>query len=523
MTHTQSFLIVLGSLLFTFGLEDVAARQDSASSISATSNASSSNAALLNNEKLSALLPRWRQAMETFKVPGVAVAVVVDDETILLETLGTRDIRTGKPVTPDTPFYLASCTKGFTATAIMQLVEWKQVDLDAPVQTYLPRFELADSDASRTITVRDLLCHGQGLGGGYLSWLEAYTGEITEDRFYHFLKQVRPEGRFRYSNLNYTLAGRIIEAVTGKTWKTILTERIFKPLGMTSTTCYADELYARDDVAMPTEFLDGRITVTATRKTDRTMHAAGGNAASIHDIVKWMRFQLGTSSHDEVLTRESVHLMHRLHAKQQRELSVPGQVRTGYGFGWNLGTYKGMSLLEHGGGFAGTSVAVTLVPDRKTGIAVLCNAGAPIPPYFTADVLDLMVGETPGDALQKRRERFARWSAEQDRRRKEARAVKDEAIQSRAALMKYRGRYEHEHWGSVRLSAVGDGLSCFMGVLPLTPQVFKDHRFYATTDTGTEFFGRFELDDNGRPAALLLGIVSDDEFERFERVSAGTE
>jgi CubicO group peptidase (beta-lactamase class C family) len=157
---------------------------------------------------LRGLRERWTEAMRALRVPGLAVVVVRGDEVTHLDALGVRDPAGPKPVTPDTYFYIASCTKPYVAAAAVRLAEAGKLDLDAPVQRYLPRFQLADADAAQKLTVRDLLTHRPGLNTFPVVFLDAFTGEITEDRYYHFLKLARPGGQVAYSNIHFTLAGR---------------------------------------------------------------------------------------------------------------------------------------------------------------------------------------------------------------------------------------------------------------------------------------------------------------------------
>lgn len=176
-------------------------------------------------EEFAPLRARWLRAMEKLDVPGVSIAAVRDGEIVYLDALGVRDDR-GRPVTTETGFYIASATKPFVAMAVLTLAQQGKVDLDAAVKTYLPRFQLADDTATREVTVRDLLCHRRGLNNGAIVFLDAYTGEITEDRYYHFLAEVSA-GDVAYTNVNFTLAGKVVEAVTGKNWQDYLKEAIF--------------------------------------------------------------------------------------------------------------------------------------------------------------------------------------------------------------------------------------------------------------------------------------------------------
>ncbi len=194
---------------------------------------------------------RWQAAVDELKIPGVAIVVVKGDQVLLLDALGVCDADGKQRVTPNSPFYLASVTKSFTALGVAILVEDGKVKLDEPVQTYLPRFTLYDPQQAAAMTVRDLLSHRKGINSIPISLAEAYFGNINDDRYYKWLATVRPLNKYSYSNLHYTLAGRIIEAVTGQSWKDFLADRVFARLEMQNATCYASKLYANPLAAWP--------------------------------------------------------------------------------------------------------------------------------------------------------------------------------------------------------------------------------------------------------------------------------
>lgn len=212
---------------------------------------------------------RLVEIMEKLHVPGVAVAVVRGDKTIYVDAVGERDVDEHLPVTPDSIFYIASITKTFVATAIVSLIDEGKIELDAPVKRYLPRFELADPEATKSITIKDLLTHAKGIDCDAVVWLDAYTGEITEDRFYHWLSQATPKSSHEYTNVHFTLLGRVVESVTGKSWKDFLDERVFKPAGMTRSTCYASKMYGQSDAGIPAKRTGDGYASSPFRKTMR--------------------------------------------------------------------------------------------------------------------------------------------------------------------------------------------------------------------------------------------------------------
>jgi CubicO group peptidase (beta-lactamase class C family) len=351
------------------------------------------------------------------------------------------------------------------------LVDEGKVDLDAKVSRYLPRFRLATEEATDAITVRSLLTHEHGLNSFPIVYLDAFTGEITEDRFYRFLAEVEPRGQVAYSNLHFTLVGRIIEAVSGKPWRVFLEERIFAPAGMTRTTGFADQMYAREDVAFPTLYRDGEHVFCPVRKTDRTMHAAGGLGTSARDGARWLLLNLqgGTIGGKRLLSEKRARDMQVLHARNE---SAIGQVaRDGYGLAWAVGTWEGRRALEHGGGYAASSARFTFLPDDGIGVVVLVNGDGPAGSFadqITGDVLAAFTGVEVEDGLPGliRVERRQRPRRERSLPRGTNPAEEEGGLSlGREA---YAGTYAHDDWGTVTLTVEDGRLTGRAGDLPVT-------------------------------------------------------
>jgi CubicO group peptidase (beta-lactamase class C family) len=177
------------------------------------------------------------QHMRRLNIPGVSLAIVEGDQIVHLRGFGQARPG-GEAPSPQTPFVLGSTTKSFTALAVMQLVEAGKIDLDAPVQRYLPWFRVADPQASAHMTVRHLLYQTSGLPGLpgviVLADLDGRPGAAERQaRALSTLKLSRPAGAaFEYSNTNYILLGLIIEAASGEPYAEYIQHHIFDPLGM---------------------------------------------------------------------------------------------------------------------------------------------------------------------------------------------------------------------------------------------------------------------------------------------------
>ena len=447
-----------------------------------------------------ALHDRWQAAADELKIPGLAVIAVKGDQIVLLDAIGVCDPSGKQRITPRSPFYLASVTKSFTALGIAILVDEGKVKLDEPVQTYLPRFTSADEDLAKKITVRDLLCHRYGLNSEPITMAEAYFGNITDERYYRLLAAVKPRKDFAYSNLHYTLAGRIIEAVTARPWKDFLADRVFAPLQMRDATCYATQLYANPLAAWPIISKSGKWELAPLVKNDEVMHAAGGMGASATDLGNWLRFQLTGKTPDgrQLISPDVLREVHRQQVSAARPDAGPdGFVRDGYSLGWFTGSFNGHPMLEHGGGYLGTATVVSFLPRDQIGVAVLVNESRPGIPLMVASDVYAKLLDLPGvDLLPWIRENTARLQ-------KRAASVAERSWKAPAAkfglslpIDRYVGTYESPVWGEAKVTAREEKLILRIGALEVRWHALGEDRFEMEIPSSDVTQGRFQLDDN---------------------------
>lgn len=452
---------------------------------------------------------RWQQAANELKVPGLAVVVVKGDRVVVLDAIGTCDPEAKQRVTPRSPFYLASVTKSFTALGIALLVEEGKVKLDEPVKTYLPRFTLADEEFAKKVTVRDLLCHRYGLDSEPISMSEAYFGNINDERYYRLLKFVRRGNKFAYSNLHYTLLGRVIEAVSGKPWQDFLAERVFTPLEMRDSTCYASKLYANPLVAWPLVGKDGKWERAPLVKNDRVMHAAGGMGASAADLGNWMRFHLAgkTPAGRQLMSPELLAEIHKGQVTTTSANGPGGFTRDGYALGWFTGSFQGHPLLEHGGGYLGTATLVSILPKEQVGVAVLVNESRPgVAIMITADAFSRLLGISDVDLLPWVRENTARLQARQAANPERAWAAPGEGHGLTQPVESYLGTYTNGMWGDAKLTSRDDKLVMTIGTLELRLNSSGDDRFELQIPSSQAMPARFDLDSEGRVTGFSVTI-----------------
>jgi len=188
------------------------------------------------------LQARLDELIAAHRVPGAAFGVLHGDDVVAVAS-GVVNMNTAIETTPDTLFQIGSITKVWTATLVMMLVDEGVLDLDQPVVTYLPEFKVADPDVTTTVTLRHLLSHSSGIGGDHI--LETGRGDDNLERYVETCAALGQEHELgetmSYCNTGFSVLGRVIEKVTGKTWDRVLNERIITPLGLTHTNTLPEE------------------------------------------------------------------------------------------------------------------------------------------------------------------------------------------------------------------------------------------------------------------------------------------
>jgi CubicO group peptidase (beta-lactamase class C family) len=314
------------------------------------------------------------EGVERLAVPGVAVGVYhAGQEQYACH--GVTSMDNPLPVDERTLFQIGSIGKTYTATALLRLVERGLVDLDAPVRRYVPELRLKDEDVARSVTVLQLLNHTAGWQGDLLD----NTGDGDDalaryvERMAGLEQEFPPGASVAYNNASLSLAGRIIEKLTGKTYEQAVKELLFEPLGLRNSFFFPNEIMTRRFSAGHTQRPDGTITVTRPWGMARSANPAGGISADPADQIAWARFHLGdgrASDGTRLLGRE---LLERM---QRPTVETPGSaLGDAIGISWMLRDLDGVRLVSHGGDTIGHHAELVLVPDLDFAITSLTNCG----------------------------------------------------------------------------------------------------------------------------------------------------
>ena len=410
-------------------------------------------------------LDAWvSRAMQTFEVPGLALAVVKDGRVVVAKGYGVRRLGDPAKVDEKTLFGIASNTKAFTATALGLLVEEGKIEWDAPVVRYLPSFAMWDPYVTRELTVRDLLVHrsGLGLGAGDLLWWPGSTYDRKE--IARRLRYIPPATSFRtayaYDNVLYLVAGELIESVSGQSWEDFVASRILKKVGMSGSNVRHSAAAAGGNIAAPHANVDGKVRPIRPFDSDNT-NPAGGINSSAEDITKWMRVQLaggvlsdGSRLFSPATARELTAIVTPIPLGDPPEELAPLRANfAGYALGFNIRDYRGRRVVMHSGGLPGYVSRVIMVPDLQLGVAVFTNQESGS--AFDSIAFHILDGylEAPAfdwiDAFRKRDERGERMAREAGAR---AASSRDATSKPSLLLEKYAGTYRDAWYGDITIA-----------------------------------------------------------------------
>lgn len=324
-------------------------------------------------------------ARKAFGVPGVAVVVVRNGEVAHLKGYGDRTMATDKakaePVTPDTLFPLASCTKAFTSAAIAALVDDGKMHWDDHVRQHLPAFQLADPAADKLVSVRDLLCHRSGIGGHDLLWYRAAWGLDESVRRIPLLPLSLPfRGGYQYSSVTVLAAGRAAENRYGSGWDELVADKLTKPLGMKAVAFTTKQAKEFPDRASGSTTKAGGQGVEPMPEYEMTEpNPAGSMFVSPRDYARWLLFHLndGKAGDQQVVSAKQLGETKQPHTPIRMEGATkrqhPNVRQMTYAMGWVVYDYRGELVVAHGGLIDGFRVLTVLLPEHQAGFAVFAN------------------------------------------------------------------------------------------------------------------------------------------------------
>ena len=456
--------------------------------------------------------------------PGMAVAVSKGEWVLTARGFGLADANTGRRVSEDTAFYIASSTKALTATAVVLLAGRGEIDLDAPVTRYIPGLAFRDPLDAETVTVERLLTMTHGIrDGGPVVIRTAYTGDFTPALLVELLAGYGPakEGNaFDYGNLGYNILGLALDPDDGHGWKEVVRREVLAPLDMASTTARVSTLDP-ERIAMPHGISPGsgwqRITLD---KADANLHAAGGHFTTARDLIRFVAAHAsdGRLEGERIFPGGALASTHQTHAEQERTFG-PFE-RFGWGYGWDLARWEGRTIVQRFGSFSGYRSHMSFEPESGVGVVVLVNGGeiaSPAADLVATYVYDRLLGRDDLEAEYDRRLAELRSDAE-EYEKKAAEHLAERA--ARLALLSrpladFAGTYANPEMGTMVWQVVADGLEARIGVAGSRAEVYDAAKDQLRIEIGGGVVAAFEFPEGGGPATAIT--IQGERFERERR------
>ncbi len=458
-------------------------------------------------------------------VPGMAIAIVENGKVVLARGYGVRKLGGADKVDGDTLFRTGSTGKAMTVAALATLVDAGKLGWDDHVVDRLPGFQMYDPYVTREMTVRDLLVHHSGLGLGAGDLLFVPRGQLSRAEVVRRLRYIKPATSFRsgyaYDNILYTIAGALIEAVSGERYEDYLRDHVFRPAGMLSSTGDPQVRLATADRAWPHARIGGPVRGVAPQQVlderdqlGQSSAPAGLLSISANDMGKWLQLQLahGALPGGGRLFSEAASAEMWKPVTIEPIVPVPPELAgtqatfKDYALGWEVRDYAGTKIVWHSGAVFGFLTLVALIPDKNVGFAITINSeDGEVPQGLAYELLDHYLGRPAQDWP-------ARYAAFLNHRRAAAAATVTQAAATPAAvgpslpLAHYAGAYADPWYGKVLVGSDAKGLTINFTTTPRMTGRLEHYQY-------DSFIARF--DDPGiEPAYVTFALDADGKVER---------
>jgi CubicO group peptidase (beta-lactamase class C family) len=438
------------------------------------------------------IVSAWVESQRAYSgLPGASLAVVHDQTLVWAAGFGWADVERRRRATAETLYRIASITKTFTATAILQLRDAGRLQLDDPLTRHLPWFSIASKHADAPpITIRHLLTHTSGLPreGAFPYWMD--FDFPTVERLREGLARqegiLATETQWKYSNLALALAGDVVEAASGEPYARYVQRHILDPLGMKDTRVLAPD---PDDPRLARPYgrrLPDGSRGPAPHVDTRGISAAANMTTSVMDLARFAMLQLrdGPAGGAQILRGSTLREMQRVHWLEP-------EWQAGWGLGFRIQRVNGKTSFGHGGSLPGYRTQLRIWPAEKLAVIAMTNAD-------------------DGDSLTmvERTQQYVGPPIAKATEKTDTRAPDP-------AWQRYAGRYR-SRWGDSQVLLGADGLLLIDPSLPdpmltvirLQPVEGQAHTFRADAKDGYASHGEpvvFELDAGGRATRMRVG------------------
>jgi len=350
-------------------------------------------------ELKSAVSAYFKEAIASGDIVGAGVGIVHGDSILISDGFGKRSINGSQTVNGETLFRLGSLSKGFAGVLAAQIKHEGKLDWNDRVSDYLPDFRLGDKNNTEHITLANILSHTSGTP--YHSFTNLVEAGLPLSQIASRFKEIVPISEpgmlYSYQNAMFALCGEMMSTATGQKFNTLLSDRLFKPLGMCTTTMDHESLVGAVNIAMPHVRARNGWRATRLRNNYYNAIAAGGISSTAHDMARWMRFLLGNNP--EVMNATDIGEAFNPFVKiggYKYYKKWPGHIASYYGFGWRIHKYEDQAshsiktIWHHGGSVNNYRNEIGMYPEDNLGICVLLNGPSRIAKNVIPDLNEIV-------------------------------------------------------------------------------------------------------------------------------------
>ena len=315
---------------------------------------------------------------QVHKTPGAAIAIVKGDSVIFSEGFGIRSIKSGDSIDVNTVFRIGSVSKGVAAVLSGIMAQDSVINLDDEVAKHYDDFKLKDKTYTDSIKIKHILSQSTGLP------YQAYTTMIENGNSLDYMIEalggldlIGPPGKYySYQNVGYSVIERVLENASNQSFEELLSERLFKPIGMKTASSTYEELLSMENIAMPHVRGKGTWYQRKISPNYYNTKAAGGVNASISDMAEYLKALLGHKP--DVVSQHALTSIFepqiRTYIRYKYFSKWPNAKKSWYGMGWRIVENGNDTVIYHGGYVNYYSSKIALIPSEDIGICVLTNA-----------------------------------------------------------------------------------------------------------------------------------------------------
>jgi len=401
-------------------------------------------------EKLDSFMAR---AMSDWHVMGAAVAIVKKDSVLLAKGYGYRDYSAKLPVTEQTIFPIASCSKTFVSGLMGIAGDEKKIDLDKPVHQYFPAFRLYSDSLTNQATIEDLLSHRTGVAAHDWAW--TFNTNFPEEEYLKRLTHLEPlaplRTKFEYNNFMYFVLSALSEKLFNKNWTDLVNEKFFQPLEMNNSYSSYKAVANKSNMSLTYQYQDS-FRLAETLQMDDLLGGGSLNSTAA-DLAHWLQAWIngGMYKNRPILPAAYIKKATSSYIIVSNGLPYlyPDEQFQNMGLGWFLSSYRGHYKAAHTGNIAGYSSVLTFFPYDSVGIVVLTNQNGSalldiVPAFITDMLFHLPVRDRNSAALAMRKQ--------YDSKTKKSLPVNADTISTKPsfAIEKYSGRFYNPGYGPLQ-------------------------------------------------------------------------